>query len=300
MSQRILIDANCIGSISLFSMSDLRINEMPNAIIYGFLRQLQTIYKGTKSGNFIFMWDSRKSLRKEIFPEYKKRRKELSKCERDTWAIAYEAFAKLKNEYLPRMGFKNQILFEGYEADDTLAKTAKVYKNSIIVTTDGDLLQCLPYADIWNPRKKELVTAERFEREHDIPADRWGEMKAIVGCKSDEVPGINRVGNVTCVRYLLGKLSKYSKVPGKIKSPEGQAIIERNKKLVILPFKNTPLQLLKKNKPNFEEFKKICNELQMYSLIRDASLGLWKKILKGPQYGTKHSSPNHLGLVHSK
>lgn len=277
---KILIDSQCIGCASLFTMGDLRVNEIPTAVLYGFFKQLQSIYKGTKSNNFIFMWDSPHSKRKMIFPEYKLKRKERTQYEKDLWHTAYEQFRLLRQKYLPAMGFKNNLMVKGLESDDLLAKTAQVYKNSIIVTTDGDLLQCLPYCNIWNPRKKELIIDKDFEDEWKIYSGRWGEVKAIAGCKSDEVPGIQGVGEKTAIKYLTLQLKQNSKAFKSITSSEGEEIIKRNKELVILPFKDTPIQLLKKNKPNFEAFEKICNELQMGSLLKGNNLKTWMDLLE--------------------
>jgi len=279
--KRIIIDSNCIGSMALFTMSDLRFNELPTAVTYGFLRQLQTIFTELHSRNFIFTWDSRVSNRKEIFPEYKLKRKEdRTARERDIWELAYNQFNQLRTKYLPRMGFTNQFIAKGLEADDILAKVAKDYSNSIIVTTDNDLLQCLGYADIWSPRKGILITKETFEAEWGIHPDDWGRVKAIAGCNSDCVPGIQGVGEKTAVKYLLKKLKVDSKKYKSIVSPLGQEIIARNKPLVILPFKDTPTFSLRANKYNFQGFEDVCRELGMVSLLSGRSLHTWEKILR--------------------
>lgn len=180
---KVIIDANCIGSIALFAMGDLRMNEVGTGVVYGLLKQLQTIYKELGSSDLVFCWDSQSSIRKEMFSGYKFRRKEdRTKREQDIWATAYEQFHLLRTDYLPSIGFKNQLQATGFEADDILAKVAKDNGNCIVITTDGDLLQCLPYCNIWNPRKRTLITAETFEAEWGIHPKMWGEVKAIAGC----------------------------------------------------------------------------------------------------------------------
>lgn len=281
--KRVVIDSNCIGSTSLFALKDLRMNEVPTAVIYGFLRQLQTIYTELKSRNFIMCWDSKESLRKELFPEYKLRRKEdRTARERDIWATAYDQFNQLRIKYLPRMGFTNQLLAKGFEADDLLVKVAHSHWGgaTVIVTTDGDLLQCLGYADIWNPRKKVLITKETFIKEWGIHPGKWGEVKAIAGCRTDCVPGIQGVGEKTAVKFLLRKLQVYSEKYKSITSRTGQKIIARNKPLVVLPFEGTPSFALRTNKYNFKAFEEICYELGMFSLLSGKSLQTWKTILK--------------------
>lgn len=279
--KKILVDANCIGSISLFALKDLRFNEVPTTIIYGFLRQLQNIYKGLCSNNFIMCWDSKSSLRKRAFPEYKcTRKKEQTVREREIWQSAYEQFSILRTKYLPQMGFTNQLIAKGFEADDLMADISEAYDNCTIVTTDGDLFQCLPHADIWNPRMHSLITAETFEAEWGIHPEKWGEAKAIAGCRTDAVPGVVGVGEKTAIKFLNGKLPVSSKKYKAITQPESQVLIKRNRKLVILPFKGTPEFIVKANKPSFAAFEEICKELGMFSLLKGQSRQTWKNILK--------------------
>lgn len=280
--KKILIDANCIGSVALFAMGDLRMNEVGTGVVYGLLKQLQTIYKGLESSDLVFCWDSQSSIRKEMFSGYKFRRKEdRTKREQDIWATAYEQFHLLRTDYLPSIGFKNQLQAAGFEADDILAKVAKDNGNCIVITTDGDLLQCLPYCNIWNPRKRTLITAKTFEDEWGIHPKMWGEVKAIAGCKTDTVPGVVGVGEKTAVKYLQRKLSVTSKRYKDITHFEGQNIIARNRDLVVLPLKHTPSFPLKPNNFSLENFRKLCRNLGMDSLLCGSSLNTWTEILSG-------------------
>jgi DNA polymerase-1 len=280
--KKVLIDSNCIGSMALFAMGDLRMNEVGTGVVYGLFKQLQTIYKALESSEFIFCWDSQSSIRKEMFPGYKFRRKEdRTKKEQDIWATAYEQFHLLRTDYLPWIGFKNQLIAEGFEADDILAKVAQTHKDCILVTTDGDLLQCLPYCDIWNPRKRILITAESFKAEWEISPEWWGEVKAIAGCKSDTVPGVAGVGEKTAIKYLKKKLSVTSKRYKDITNPSSQKLIERNRDLVVLPLKHTPSFPLIPNEFSFSNFQDVCFDLGMNSLLEDKSLGIWIDILSG-------------------
>jgi len=280
--KKILIDANCIGSVALFAMGDMRMNEVETGVVYGLLKQIQTIYKELKSSDLVFCWDSQDSIRKKMFPGYKFRRKEdRTKREQDIWMTAYEQFHLLKTEYLPSIGFKNQLQARGFEADDILAKVARTNEDCIIVTTDGDLLQCLPYCDIWNPRKRTLITVETFEAEWGIHPKMWGEVKAIAGCKTDAVPGVFGVGEKTAIKFLQKKLSVTSKRYKDITHFEGQNIIARNRGLVVLPLDNTPSFSLKSNDFSAENFRKLCLKLGMNSLLDGGSLNTWLDILSG-------------------
>ena len=61
----------------------------------------------------------------------------------------------------------------------------------------------------------------------------WGEVKAIAGCDGDNVKGIKGVGETFALKYLKGELSgkKFEDIE------KSKGVIERNRKLVHLPFR---------------------------------------------------------------
>jgi 5'-3' exonuclease len=125
----ILIDSNSICHAAKHSMGDLSYEERKVGVIFGFLLQLLSLSKLLKSNRFVFIWDSRKSLREQIFPDYKYKRKnkEKTKEEKEMDDIAYAQFNILRTEIIPALGFQNNFMFDGYEADDLIAKICFKY-----------------------------------------------------------------------------------------------------------------------------------------------------------------------------
>jgi 5'-3' exonuclease len=225
------------------SMGALSAEEIRTGTIFGFLKRVLSLAKEFKTNQFIFCWDSRRSRRKLIYPEYKanRRQQEPSPEERKENEIKYHQFDLLRTEILPALGFKNNYRKFGYEADDLIAHFAltspvKELDNNIVVSSDNDLFQLLNLCTIYSLYKKQLYTRNDFIDEWGVDPGVWWRVKAIAGCSTDNVEGIKGVGEKTAIRYLHAELPENGVVCQRIDSEEGQKIIERNIPLVRLPF----------------------------------------------------------------
>jgi DNA polymerase I len=207
-------------------------------VIHGVLVEILQLRKRFKTDKFVFCFDQGQSKRKEIFPDYKK------KLITDNASVIRGQIRILKNDVLRKMGFDNIFSFEGYEADDLIARV--VYGSSdrfIIVSSDKDLYQLLEHnVNIYNPLNKTLITAGDFEDEYDIAPDQWVAAKSIMGDDSDKVPGIEGVGLMTALSHIKGKHIQ-TRLLNRI--AVGQDVVARNFKLMELPLAGTPFVDLK-------------------------------------------------------
>ncbi len=227
----IILDANNICHIAKHTIKDLSYKGEDVGIIFGFLRQIFYLSNKFKTDKFIFAWDSGKSFRKSIYPEYKAKRKERLEGAPIDEKRAFKQFFIIRKEVLPAIGFKNNFILTGYEADDIIGSIIK--NNSsiefLIVSTDSDLYQLLSsHVRIYNSRKKEIYTSLDFFKEWEILPHRWIEIKAISGCNSDGIEGIKGVGEKTACKYLKGGLNKKSKIFSVLNTEESKAIIDKN------------------------------------------------------------------------
>ncbi|MFH1609683.1 MAG: hypothetical protein ABID40_03550, partial [Candidatus Bipolaricaulota bacterium] len=92
----------------------------------------------------------------------------------------------------------------------------------------------------------------------------WAEVKAIAGCSGDGVPGIRGAGDRTAVKYLNGRLNVTTKVWGRIEA--GRGMIQRNLRLVRLPFEGCPEVRLVEDRPTVEGWNAAMRELGIDSL----------------------------------
>jgi DNA polymerase-1 len=251
---KLLVDCSNLCYAAYFTTGQLSYEGQPTGIIYGFLRKLHTLARDLKPDGMIFCWDSRKSFRKQIFPDYKKHRQQKSPQDIEDLNEAFVQFNEIRKDVLPTLGFRNSFRAVGYEADDLIAYISmRLPDNYVIVSSDQDLYQLLyqgihTSTKICNPSNGKIMDTDTFRKVYGIHPDQWAIAKSIGGCNSDEVPGIPGVGDPAksnssgAIRYLKGVLTK-GKVFDAIESKEGQKIIKRNMLLVALPFGRDDIDL---------------------------------------------------------
>lgn len=285
----IVIDCSSLTYAARYSMGVLSYNGRPTGVIYGFLRRILSYAEKFKTNDFIFCWDSSNSIRKKIYPEYKKtrekRRKEATASEKAERIEMISQTHILCDQIIPSLGFKNNFEQNGFEADDLLAYwSMKLKKKNILVTSDNDLYQCLhKKCNIFSPATKKLITAKKIYDKFGIYPQNWALAKAIGGCDGDNVQGIKGASdpknnpNSLSLKYLRGEL-KSGKIFDRIEN--GEDIIKRNLQLVKLP---CPLGKLKKmlkrrNKFNRKAFIKVFDENHFISMLEDKVFKKWEGI----------------------
>lgn len=281
----LIIDANYLCHRALHTTGDLEFEEVKSGVVFGFLRQLKTIGNHFKSNSLLFCWDSRKSKRKIMYPAYKENRNKDDKLDetekeelRKRRESAFKQFTELRKELLPGIGFKNMYIQQGYEADDLIAKIAMERDDDfVIITADEDLYQLLEYADLYKPQSKQYVTLNSFQEEFGIHSKQWSRVKAIAGCTSDNISGVNGVGDKTAAKYLNGSLKGHTKTFRKIESSYAQT--QNNLQLTELPLKGTKLFKIKEDSFSMDYFYNMCVRYGINTFLDEAKK--WNKFFKG-------------------
>lgn len=285
----IILDCSTLCHKAKHTTGDLSTEEAKVGIIFGFFMQLLKLAKDYETNQFLLTWDSRKSHRVKLFPEYKvKRRAQTEKTpeEIEFDKVAYEQFDLLYEKYIPMIGFQNNVKKDGYEADDLIASyihNSDPDQPFYIFSGDEDLNQLL-YDNVSiinkNKKKKGVYTQADFEKEYGIGPELWADAKAYAGCASDGVPGISGIGISTAIKYLTNKLTPNMKKYQSIHCAEGKEIYRRNMPLVKLPFFGCP-QL--EYKPDYslslDGFMSMCQELDFQYFLDKERLSEWKKYL---------------------
>jgi DNA polymerase-1 len=293
MKKTTLIDSNYICYRAKFATGHLQYGNVRTGILFGFFNQLITAAEKTQPDQIVFFWDSKKSKRREIFPDYKiKRRQERTELEEQEWKTAYAQFNQLRKKILPDLGFNNQFLQSGYESDDLIAQYVFDYGNKediCVVTGDDDLLQLLEYCIIYNPAKESFIDAKKFTEIYGISPSQWSEVKKIAGCNSDCVPGVQGVAEKTAIKYLTGDLKTTTKKYQDIVN-NGE-VIERNHKLVVLPFEGTQNVIPTADDFNMANFLRFCRRFGLNSFRQEEKQEKIKQLfMKGQHNGEKKSN----------
>lgn len=267
----VMIDCAAIGHYVKFALRRLQSGGDDTGVIFGFLGVIKELSERMSPGQFVFAWDSRKSKRRQSYPDYKRNRRpdKLTEAEVLENEVMRAQLDILRTRIIPELGFKNSFLSVGLEADDIIASCClSLSGKKIIVSRDNDLFQLLNRdTRMWDFQKKKYFTADDFAEKWGIEPHQWKTVKTIAGCSGDGVPNVPGVKELTAIKYLKNELPENYKTYKAIK--DGSDIIERNKPLVILPFKNTPKYRIQKDNISVDAFWNICEEFEFNSFLAD-------------------------------
>ena len=171
----------------------------PTAGIYGFARELLRILEQEKPDYLAVAFDTGKTFRDKIFPDYKATRAKMPEDLRPQ----IERIRQMVDTFnIPRLEM------EGFEADDVLGSAAgwaaKKGLGVKIITGDRDLLQLVNERTIvyLAGDDKNFITAQDVLDKLHVRPEQVVDYKALVGDKSDNIPGVAGVGEKTTENLL--------------------------------------------------------------------------------------------------
>ncbi len=174
----------------------------PTAGIYGFASVLLRILEQEKPEYLAVAFDTGRTFRNDLFPDYKATRAKMP----DDLRPQIERIRQMVDAFnLPRLEQ------EGVEADDILGTIARQAVASglgvKIITGDRDLLQLVDERVIVNLAGSRLSEARDFRAAEvketlGVRPDQVVDYKALVGDHSDNIPGVPGVGEKTALTLL--------------------------------------------------------------------------------------------------
>lgn len=288
----IVLDVSAICYAAFFAMPTLSAEEIPTTVLYGFFKQLQSLAGKFQSKNFVFCFDYGASIRKRYYRKYKANRHvDLTEEEQRSRQLIFDQMELLRTDFLPRLGYKNILFREGYEGDDMIAVAVKAKvgpdDDFVIVSRDKDLLQCLDDNVVWytsNRGKEEIYNKKSFMREFGIEPIEFAKVKALAGCKSDNVPGIPGVGEKTALKWLRGELNPDTATYMRIRDflVEEKKLFRKFRYVTILPFPTLKMEVeLVEDEFNAEVWAKLSKRYHFNSFRRKGTRvervgGFWK------------------------
>jgi len=209
--------------------------------IHGFLSMLISLLQNEKPTHLAVAFDiSRYSFRTREYPEYKGTRSETP--------VEFVGQIPLLEEALKAMGIQT-LSKEDFEADDILATLAHEGSENgyrvLVVSGDRDAIQMVnDNVTLLYPNARGVSELKRYDR--DAVVERYGvephqypDVAALVGEASDNLIGVDKVGEKTAVKWvnLYGSLDEVLAHAEEIKGVVGQNLRDqidrpvRNRKL---------------------------------------------------------------------
>jgi DNA polymerase-1 len=171
----------------------------PTGAIRGVLSMLRRLEADYKAEFRACVFDAKgKTFRDDWYPEYKSHRPPMPEDLRAQIAPLHEASAA---EGWPL------LMVEGVEADDvigTLTRQAPSAAGRCVISTgDKDLTQLVrPARALVNTMSDEVLDEAGVAAKFGVPPERIVDYLALVGDTVDNVPGVEKVGPKTAVKWL--------------------------------------------------------------------------------------------------
>lgn len=268
----LVLDTSYLAYRAQYSTGRLEQDGIKTGVLYGVLRELTSLQDKYCTRNVVFCFDHKPYARTSIHQNYKVRlNRIISEAEEEIRQEVKRQIGLLRTEYLERIGYQNVFAQRGYEADDVIASVVQNLKSTdraIVVSADQDLYQLLGRrVSIHNPAIGEVYTAEDFAQQHGgLKPEAWVTVKALAGCSSDNVPGCERVGVKTAVRYLTEKLNKEHTAYRRIKEWLRGEQYPINRRLVRIPYPGCRPFTPKQEHIDTKHWDEVVRELGMPSL----------------------------------
>lgn len=241
MDKFLVIDGNSLLNRAYYAfggrgeIGELSFGGMPTNAVYGFLNMFIKAATDLKVKYVCVAFDVRQpTFRHQMFREYKANRHKMP----DDLAVQFD---QLK-DILKAMQVK---IYQcpGYEADDIIGTIAAQVKDVTVInlTADRDGMQLVaPNVELHLTKtgvtNLDVWTVERIQKEYGLTPQQLIDVKALMGDKSDNIPGAAGVGEKTAVALI----QKYGTVEEVIKSAANKKVnecikqVEMSKKLATI------------------------------------------------------------------
>jgi DNA polymerase-1 len=196
----LLVDGSSFLYRAFHAMPDLRNREgFPTGAIYGVLNMLRKLRHDYPADYSLCVFDAKgKTFRDDMYPEYKAHRPSMP----EDLARQIEPL----HQAIVASGW-NILALEGVEADDVIGtlvqQAARDGVRSIVATGDKDLAQLVnEHVTLVNTMSNETLDVPGVAAKFGVPPERIIDYLTLTGDAVDNVPGVEKVGPKTAVKWL--------------------------------------------------------------------------------------------------
>ena len=194
----ILVDANQIAISHLMVRQKIEDGINIDSIRRSIVRVLARIQKqfGPEYGKMVLCYDDKSYWRSQVFPYYKKNRKQERETSKYDWDMVFSVLNKIRDEIRRNLPYY-VIQVQGAEADDVIAALSRKYgltDKILILSADKDFIQLHsnPNVKQYDPIRNRWIENEnpiQYLQEHIIRGDRSDGIPNILTCDDAIVNG---------------------------------------------------------------------------------------------------------------
>ena len=293
MKRMILVDGNSLMYRAYYGMAAVG-NLTQNSkglytnAIYAFARMINHLINSEYDAILVAFDAGKKTIRHEWMGDYKAGRAPMP--DEFRMQIAYI------KQFLEIMRIKQheQPL---YEADDIIGTMAKKGVEAgfhvDIYSSDKDLLQLIDANTTVHLTKKgmtelESYTPEFFHEKYNINYTQFVDLKAMMGDKSDNLPGIPGIGEKKAVKYLqaYGSLDDIIEHRSEIKGADGVKISENYEQALLCRKMATIIRDFEINVNVEDTYRKECDRDKLINFYQELE---FKSLLKEINYNASEN-----------
>jgi DNA polymerase-1 len=205
MPTLLLVDGSSYLYRAFHAMPDLRNRSgEPTGAVYGVLNMLRRLlgdYKpqpGDQQYRAVVFDAKGKTFRDDWYPQYKAHRPPMPDDLQQQIAVLHDCI---------RASGWPLLMIDGVEADDVIGTLARAAASQgidcVISTGDKDLAQLVcPHVTLVNTMSNEKLDAAGVTGKFGVPPERIVDYLALTGDAVDGVPGVDKVGPKTAVKWL--------------------------------------------------------------------------------------------------
>ncbi|HRW58585.1 MAG TPA: DNA polymerase I [Chlamydiales bacterium] len=302
MKKIYIVDAVNYLFRSYYAIGPMTNNEgQSTSALYGFIRTIEKLQREMSPDYLMIVFDGpdNKKSRQIHYADYKMHRKGAPEDLFPQFELTYK--------YCELTGLPT-ISIPGIEADDTMASIAKWARKKdlevYLCTTDKDLYQLVD-SHIFglNVHKDNLIIdREEVINKYGVPPEQMLDLLAIMGDKSDNIPGLSGFGPKTAASLLseFGSLEEILNNPEKVKGAKKQETLIKEKDIALLSKKLATLNITdqipdkledyKIKETNTEELAEFYKQMKFNSLLKEiASQETSENTEKGEVSTEKHA-----------
>ncbi len=203
-------------------MPDLRnAKGEPTGAIYGVINMLRRLRNDYKADYLACIFDAKgKTFRDDLYPEYKANRAPMP----DDLVVQIQPL----HDAVRALGWP-LLMIEGVEADDVIGTLACVATRegvkTVVSTGDKDLTQLVNTSvSLVNTMTNEVLDEAGVTQKFGVPPSLIVDYLSLIGDTVDNVPGVNKVGPKTAVKWLTqyGSLDNIMAHAGDISGAVGE------------------------------------------------------------------------------
>ncbi|MGA7951211.1 MAG: DNA polymerase I [Thiobacillaceae bacterium] len=274
----LLVDGSSYLYRAFHALPDLRNKAgFPTSAIYGVMNMLRKLEKDVPADYIACVFDPKgKTFRDDWYPEYKAHRPPMA----EDLAVQIEPlFETIRAAGWPL------VVVDGVEADDVIGtlvvEAARLGFRSVVSTGDKDMAQLVnEQVKLVNTMSNETLDEAGVEAKFGVPPERIVDYLTLMGDSVDNVPGVDKVGPKTAVKWLGehgtldNVLSRASEIKGVVGENLRKAVdwLPTARKLVTiktdveLPFE---LESLQKRPADYAALRQLYEQFDFRTWLRE-------------------------------